>query len=64
MQDVKFYGRLSPLAKEQIYRLYQKGMTVKDLSLKFGILPQRVKAVVFQRHLYWNEVYPKMGETH
>lgn len=39
-------------------------MNVKDLTLKYGILPQRVKAVVFQRHIYWNEVYPKLGETH
>lgn len=39
-------------------------MTIKDISLKYGILPQRAKAVVFQRHLYWNEVYPKLGETH
>lgn len=39
-------------------------MTIKDLSLKYGILPQRVKAIVFHRHLYWNEVYPKLGETH
>lgn len=44
--------------------MYQKGMTIKDLSLKFGILPQRVKAIVYQKHIYWNEVYPKLGETH
>jgi hypothetical protein len=24
-----------------------KGATVKDLSLKFGVLPQRVKAIVY-----------------
>ncbi len=39
-------------------------MTIKDLSLKYGILPQRVKAIIFQRHMYWTEVYPKLGETH
>ena len=39
-------------------------MTIKDLSLKYGILPQRVKAIIFQRHIYWHEVYPKLGETH
>ena len=39
-------------------------MTIKELSLKYGIIPQRVKAIVFQRHLYWNEIYPKLGETH
>lgn len=44
--------------------MYQKGSTIKDLSLKFGVLPQRVKAVVYQKHLYWEEVYPRLGETH
>lgn len=59
-----YMGRLSPFAKEQLYRDYQKGMTIKDLSLKFGILQQRVKAIIFQKHMYWNEVYPRLGETH
>jgi uncharacterized protein YjcR len=27
--------------------MYQKGMTIKDLSLKFGVLPQRVKAIIY-----------------
>ena len=40
-------GRMSPFVKETIYREYQKGMSVKDLSLKYGILQQRVKAIVF-----------------
>jgi hypothetical protein len=55
---------MSPHAKEELYREYLKGMTVKDLSLKYGVLPQRVKAIVYQKHLYWNEVYPKLGEAH
>lgn len=55
---------MSPEAKEEVYRNYQRGMTVKDLSLKYGILPQRVKAIIYQKHLYWTEVYPKLGETH
>lgn len=59
-----YQGRLSPFAKEQLYRDYQKGMTIKDCSLKFGVLQQRVKAIVFQKYLYWNEVYPRLGETH
>lgn len=42
-----YNGRLSPIAKERIYRLYLKGATPKELSLRFGILPDRVKAVVF-----------------
>jgi hypothetical protein len=32
-------GRMSPFAKELVYKHYLKGATVKDLSLKFGILP-------------------------
>lgn len=39
------------------------GSTIKELSLKYGILPQRVKAIVWLRFTYWNEVYPKMGES-
>lgn len=59
-----YNGRMSPFVKETIYREYQRGMSVKDLSLKYGILHQRVKAIVFQKHLYWEEVYPKLGESH
>ena len=33
-----YYGRMSPFVKEQIFREYEKGYTVKDLSLKYGIL--------------------------
>jgi len=62
--EVQFQGRMSPYAKEKLYRAYQMGATVKDLSLKYGILPQRVKAVIYQKHLYWEEVYPRLGETH
>jgi len=63
-QGIQYNGRMSPIAKEELYHNYQKGVTIKDLSLKYGILPQRVKAIIFQRHIYWNEVYPKLGETH
>jgi hypothetical protein len=38
-------------------------MTVKDISLKYGILPERVKAVVWQNTYFWLEVYPKIGAT-
>jgi len=36
--EKNYYGRMSPFAKEQIYREYLSGMSVKDLSLKYGIL--------------------------
>lgn len=59
-----YNGRMSPFVKEIIYREYQRGMSVKDLTLKYGILHQRVKAIIFQKHMYWEEVYPKLGESH
>lgn len=31
-------GRMSPFIKETIYREYLRGMAIKDLSLKYGIL--------------------------
>jgi hypothetical protein len=37
--QLKYNGRMSPIGKEELYRSYLKGMTVKDLSLKYGILP-------------------------
>ena len=55
---------MSPQSKEALYRSYLTGTKIKDLSLKYGILPQRVKAIIYQKHLYWEEVYPRMGETH
>ena len=45
--DTPVQGRLSPEVKERIYREYLTGTTVKDLSLAYGILPQRVKAIVY-----------------
>ena len=62
--DTQYNGRMSPNAKERLYRHYLQGATVKDLSLQYGILPQRVKAIIYQKHLYWEEVYPRLGETH
>lgn len=38
-QDIAYNGRMSPVAKEELYRNYLKGMTIKDLSLKYGCLP-------------------------
>ncbi len=47
-----------------IYRNYQKGATIKDMSLRFGVLPQRIKYIIWQKHMYWEEVYPRLGEMH
>ena len=44
---IEYKGRMSPMAKENVYRDYLKGTSVRDISLKYGILPQRVKCIVF-----------------
>ena len=49
--------------KEDIYNSYLEGWNVKDLSYKFGLLPERVKAIVFDREYFWKHVYPIMGES-
>lgn len=36
--DKDYYGRMSPFVKETIYKEYQAGMSIKDLSLKYGCL--------------------------
>ena len=44
---LEYFGRVSPWTKELIYRNYQKGAKIKDLSLRFGLLPQRIKAIIW-----------------
>ena len=61
--DEDYPGRVSPFCRENIWRDYRLGMTVRELSLKYGLIPERVKAIVWMREIYWREVYPKMGET-
>eukprot|EP01022_Parablepharisma_sp_SALTPOND_P017579 TRINITY_DN282_c6_g1_i1.p2 TRINITY_DN282_c6_g1~~TRINITY_DN282_c6_g1_i1.p2 ORF type:complete len:446 (+),score=45.02 TRINITY_DN282_c6_g1_i1:1535-2872(+) len=56
-------GRLSPMAKQEIYDLYLQGWSIQDLSHKFGILIERVRAIILQKHIFWNEIYPRLGET-
>ena len=36
-------------------------MTIKDISLKWGILAERAKAIVYMRHFYWTQVFPEIG---
>ena len=33
-----YHGRMSPFVKERIYRDYHSGISIKNLSLKYGIL--------------------------
>jgi len=59
----KIVGRVSPWCKEEIYKHYLEGWTIKDLSYKYGLLPERVKVIVWMRNHFWKEVYPKIGES-
>ena len=59
-RDEYVFGRISIHAREQIYHMYLQGSTVRDLSIKFGILPERVKAIVWMRQLYYEEVMPRI----
>jgi hypothetical protein len=56
-------GRVSPWCKEHIYRDWHLGATIRDMSLKYGLLPERIRAIVWQREYFWKEIYPKVGET-
>jgi len=62
-RDDEIFGRLSPHARESIYQLYLQGWTVRDLSIRFGIIPERVKAVVWMRQLFYEEVMPRVNLT-
>ena len=57
------YGRMSPHAKESMYQLYNDGWTINDLAFKFGILPNRVKAIVWSRRYFYDEVAPNIDRT-
>lgn len=61
--EMSMEGRYSPIVKEEMYRMHKKGTSFADIGLKYGALPERVKAIVWQREILWNEVYPKLGET-
>lgn len=56
--------RMSPRACEKIYELYTEGWTVRDLSKRFGILPNRVKFIVWSRAQLYTEILPRMGFQH
>lgn len=55
--------RVSPFIKEDIYRAYLEGWTVKDLSYKYGLAPERIKCIVFDRDYFWKNIYPIIGES-
>jgi hypothetical protein len=59
----KVMGRLSPHATETIYNLYRDGWTINDISFKFGILPERAKAIVWCKRYFYDEVVSNIDRT-
>jgi len=55
---------LSERAKNEIYQLHLKGWSVRDLSVRFGIMPQRVKAVIWMTQTFYDEYLPRMSIKH
>lgn len=56
----KFKGRVSPWAKEEILRLHLDGWSIRDISLRYGIIPERVKAIIWCRKTFYDEVFPRI----
>lgn len=54
---------MSPKAKLRVYNDYYGGMSVRDISMKYGIVPERVCAIVWSFEYYFKVVYPRVGET-
>ena len=72
--DDKDAHRLSLQARDDIYDLYiffyfflnffyvfsyQKGWSIKDLCTRYGIIPERVKAVIWCCEKFYNHILPK-----
>ena len=55
--------RMSPYAKIRIYKDYKKGMNIRDISLKYGILPERACGIIWMKDYFYKIVYPRVGET-
>jgi hypothetical protein len=57
------YPRMSPQAKHRMYNDYVKGMNVRDICLKYGVMSERAYAIIWQKEYFYKIVYPKIGET-
>ncbi len=53
-------GRVSPVLKEELFKLWSEGWNVEDLSLRYGILPNRVKAIIWLKRYFYEEVMPNV----
>ncbi|CAD8141139.1 unnamed protein product [Paramecium octaurelia] len=52
--------KLSFRAKFELFGLFNEGWTVRDLSIKYGIMPYRVKAIIYQKRYFFDEVFPHL----
>lgn len=50
--------RLSTAARFQIYLMYLEGNSIREICIRYGILPQRAKAVVWMAQYYFECVGP------
>jgi hypothetical protein len=62
-KDHIIYGRVSPHAREEIFKLYREGWTIRDLSLRFGLLPERLKFIIWCRQYFYDEIMPNVDAT-
>jgi hypothetical protein len=43
------HGRLSPIARMELYKQYLMGWSMKDICMQYGILPERAIAIVWMQ---------------
>lgn len=53
--------QLSLKARLGIYQCYLEGWSVREISVRYGIVPNRVKATVWQVQNFVEEILPDMG---
>lgn len=59
-EDMIHSQRLSAAARLNIYKLYLEGKTIGEICTRFGIVPERAKAVVFMQQNYFEAVVPRI----
>lgn len=59
----RFKPKVAFGTKFEIFNLFNQGWTVRDLSVRFGIMPNRVKAIVYQKRYFFNQILPNTDAT-
>jgi len=54
------WGRVSPWAREEIYKLHLEGWSIRDLSVRYGLLPERLKFIIWSRQYFYDEILPNV----